>query len=137
MATLAPTVVPTRGSTPRRLVTRPFFHGLRRSSIHGSVHLADAQQVRQRSAGALVQHGARVPDQAWGGVPRLVVLVLGGSGVLAKVPGGVKERAPVGLARARVDGRSYVHAEGSGATLQDRGHVAGTRGSHNDAALAS
>ena len=31
----------------------------------------------------------------------------------------------------------YVHAEGFWATLQDRGHVAGTRGSHNDAALAS
>ena len=39
-AALAPTVVPIRGSAPRRLVTRPFFHGLRRSSIHGSVHLA-------------------------------------------------------------------------------------------------
>ena len=40
VATLAPTAVPIRGSAPRRAATRPFFHGLRRSSIHGSVHLA-------------------------------------------------------------------------------------------------
>ena len=52
--------------------------------------------------------------------------------------GGIKQRAREGWReRARVDGRSYVHAEGSGATLQDRGQVTGTRGSHNDAALAS
>ena len=31
----------------------------------------------------------------------------------------------------------YVHAEGSGATSQARGQVTDTRGSHNDAALAS
>ena len=64
----------------------------------------DAQQVRQRSARALVQHGARVPDQAWM-ASRLVVLVLGGSGVLAKVVRGesrsgrsvrVRKRARVG-----------------------------------------
>ena len=30
-----------------------------------------------------------------------------------------------------------VRAEGLGATLQDRSKLAGTRGSHNDAALAS
>ena len=55
------------------------------------------------------------------------------SAVLAKVRsagGGFRERA-------RVDGRSYVHDEGSGATLQARGQVTGTRGSHNDPALAS
>ena len=145
MAPLAPTVVHARGSAPRRPVTRPFFHGLApqqhtRLRALGLATLAvavDAQQAKQRNAGALVQHGARVPDQAWGGVPRLVVLVLGGSGVLAKVPGGVKERAPVGLARARVDGRSYVHAEGWGATPDGRGHLTGTRGLHKDAALAS
>ena len=39
--------------------------------------------------------------------------------------------------RARVDGRSYVHAEGSGATLQARGQLAGTRGLHKAAVLAS
>ena len=58
---------------------------------------------------------------------------VGWSAVLAKVRsagGGFRERA-------RVDGRSYVHDEGSGATLQARGQVTGTRGSHNDPALAS
>ena len=45
----------------------------------------------------------------------------------------------LGLARASTGGLwwCYVHAEGSGATSQDRGKVTGTRGSHNDAALAS
>ena len=51
---------------------------------------------------------------------------------------GEKKSAGVGFReRARVDGRSYVHDEGSGATLQARGQVTGTRGSHNDPALAS
>jgi hypothetical protein len=31
----------------------------------------------------------------------------------------------------------YVHAEGSGATLQDHGKLSGTRGLHKGAALAS
>ena len=100
--------------------------------------LSKQSSVRAR---ALVQHGARVPDQEWGGVPRLVVLVLAPrSAVLAKVPGGVKERA---RPRVRVSastgglGWYYVHAEGFGATLQDRGHVTGTRGLHKGAALAS
>jgi hypothetical protein len=45
----------------------------------------------------------------------------------------------LGLARASTGGLRwhYVHAEGSGATPEGRSHVAGTRGSHNDAALAS
>ena len=34
-------------------------------------------------------------------------------------------------------GWCYAHAEGSGATSQDRGKVAGRRGSHNDSTLAS
>ena len=43
------------------------------------------------------------------------------SAVLAKVPGGRKQRAPVRVgASGTVDGRSYVHAEGSRVTLQDR-----------------
>ena len=36
----------------------------------------------------------------------------------------------------RMGGR-YAHAEGSGAASQDRGKVAGRRGSHDDSALAS
>ena len=84
--------------------------------------------------------GARVPDQAWGGVPRLVVLVLAArSGVLAKVLGSKGAGAALGLARVSTGGLAWydVHAEGSGATLQDRGQLAGTRGLHKDAALAS
>ena len=46
-----------------------------------------------------------------------------------------------GLARASTGGlrgtMCMPRGRGSGATLQDRGHVTGTRGSHNDAALAS
>ena len=72
-AALAPTVVHARGSAPRRLVTRPFFHGLApqqhtRLRALGLATLAvavDAQQAKQRNAGALVQHRARVPDHAW------------------------------------------------------------------------
>ena len=45
----------------------------------------------------------------------------------------------LGLARASRGGFGwyYVHAEGSGATPEGRGHVTGTRGLHKDAALAS
>ena len=45
----------------------------------------------------------------------------------------------LGLARASRGGFGwyYVHAEGSGATLQDHGKLAGTRGLHKGAALAS
>ena len=72
-AALAPTVVHARGSAPRRLVTRPFFHGLApqqhtRLRALGLATLAvavDAQQAKQRNAGALVQHRARVPDHTW------------------------------------------------------------------------
>ena len=73
MAPLAPTVVHARGSAPRRPVTRPFFHGLApqqhtRLRALGLATLAvavDAQQAKQRNAGALVQHRARVPDHTW------------------------------------------------------------------------
>ena len=73
MAPLAPTVVHARGSTPRRLVTRPFFHGLapqqhtrlRALGLATPAVAVDAQQAKQRNAGALVQHRARVPDHAW------------------------------------------------------------------------
>ena len=46
---------------------------------------------------------------------------------------------PLALARASTGGLGwyYVHAEGLGATLQDRSQLAGTRGSHNDPAMAS
>jgi len=59
------------------------------------------------------------------------------SGVLAEVLG--SKGAGAGLARASTGGLGwyYVHAEGSGATSQARGQVTDTRGSHNDAALAS
>ena len=73
------------------------------------------------------------------GVPRLVVLVLGWERRVGQSIGGVKERAREGLARASRGGFGwyYVHAEGSGATPEGRGHVTGTRGLHKDAALAS
>ena len=74
-------------------------------------------------------------DGAEDGVPRLVLA----SAVLAKVRGGIGSGRRLGLARASTGGLGwyYVHAEGSGATLQDRGQLAGTRGLHKDAALAS
>ena len=122
----------------------PSSMGLRRSSIHGSVHLAWPHRrwrwiLRKQSsvrARALVQHGARVPDQSSVacrgssfsscGAERRVGRVLPSKGAGAGTPtrhGGV--------------GWYYVHAEGSGATSQARGQVTETRGSHNDAALAS
>ena len=59
--------------------------------------------------------------------------------MLAKVLGSKGAGAALGLARASTGGLGwyYVHAEGSGATLQDRGQVAGTQGLHKDPALAS
>ena len=71
-ASLAPTVVPSRGVAPRRSVSRP-FHGLRRSqdtrlrALDPAMPAAavDAQQATSERARALVQHGASVPDQAW------------------------------------------------------------------------
>ena len=83
-----------------------------------------------------------VPYQAWGGVPRLVVLVLGRSGAACWPKfagrGNNGAGAAFGLARASTGlGWYYVHAEGSGATLQVRGQVTGTRGLHKDPALAS
>jgi len=42
----------------------------------------------------------------------------------------------VGRGAGRI-GWYYVHAEGSGVTLQDRSKLAGTRGLHKGAALAS
>ena len=136
-------------SSPRRPVTRPFFHGLApqqhtRLRALGPATPAvavDAQQAKQRNAGALVQHRARVPDHAW--------MACRGSWFSSSRCGaacwpkfwGVKERARHGLGLARVStgelGWYYVHAEGSGATSQARGQVTDTRGSHNDAALAS
>ena len=51
--------------------------------------------------------------------------------------GGIKQRARRAPASTGGLGWYYVHAEGFGATLQDRGHVTGTRGLHKGAALAS
>ena len=74
-------------------------------------------------------------------MPALVVVVVHVRRGAACWPkfGEKKERASVGLARASTGGLGwyYVHAEGSGATLQGRGQVTGTRGLHKDAALAS
>ena len=90
---LAPTVVPTRGAAPRRPVSRPFFHGLRRSRIHCSVHLAWPRRrwwwmFSKQSADALERSCStgRGAGSSVDGVPRLVVLVLAArSAVLAKV----------------------------------------------------
>ena len=49
--------------------------------------------------------------------------------------GGKSKRCPVGEPERMA--WCYAHAEGSGATSQDRGKVAGRRGSHNDSTLAS
>ena len=116
---LAPTVVHARGVAPRRLVTRP-FHGLRlqQETPLRALDLAtpavavDAQQAISVRARALVQHGARCRiKRGWRAV--VLAVLAARSAVLAKVPGRVG-------ASGTVDGRSYVHAEGSRVTLQDR-----------------
>ena len=98
-AALAPTVVHARGSAPRRLVTRPFFHGLapqqhtrlRALGLATPAVAVDAQQAKQRtcsSARAARGEGAgsSVGDVSW--LVLSVVLTPGGwSGVLAKVRG--------------------------------------------------
>ena len=63
----------------------PSSMGLRRSSIHGSVHLARPRRrwrwmLSKQSSVALERSCSTVavPDQGWGGVSRLVVLVLAG-----------------------------------------------------------
>ena len=88
---------------------------------------------KQRTCSSARAARGEVQHQAWGGVPRLVASRRGAPcwpKFGESAGGGFRERA-------RVDGRSYVHDEGSGATLQARGQVTGTRGSHNDPALAS
>ena len=123
----------------------PSSMGLRRSSIHGSVHLARPRRrwrwmLSKQSSVTLERscstgRGCRI-TRGWRAEARGSRLAAR-SAVLAKVRLN-KQPARVGLARrARLDGRSYVHSEGSGATLQDRGRVTGTRGSHKGAALAS
>ena len=126
----------------------PSSMGLRRSSIHGSVHLARPRRrwrwmlskqssvTLERSCstgrGCRITRGWRA--EARGSRPRAR------SGVLAKVLGSKGAGAPgLGLARASTGGLGwyYVHAEGSEATSQARGQATDTRGSHNDAALAS
>ena len=77
----------------------------------------DAQQASSVRARALVQHGGEVPDQAWDGAPRLVVLVLARSGVLAKVRGIRSGRRQ--LAPARMEG-------GAMCTLSGRGRLSRT-----------
>ena len=133
---------PTRGSAPRRLVKRPFFHGLRRQQhpplrtlgLATPAVAVNAQQASSVRARALVQHGERCSIKRGvacrGSSPRGAERRVGQSSEKKSAGGGFRERA-------RVDGRSYVHDEGSGATLQARGQVTGTRGSHNDPALAS
>ena len=145
-AALAPTVVHARGSAPRRLVTRPFFHGLapqqdtrlRALDLATPAVAVDAQQVQQRTCSiARATRGEGAGSRA-DGVPRLV-----GSRPrtaerrVGESSGEKRSGRRAGFAPARVDGRSYVHAEGSGATLQDRCHVTDTRGLHKHAALTS
>ena len=141
-AALAPTVVHARGSAPRRLVTRPFFHGLapRQHTRLRALDLAtpavavDAQQVKQRtcsSARAARGRGCRI-TRGW----RAEALALAARAACWPNFWGVKEGA-VNASEHGGLGWYYVHAEGSRATSQARGKVAGTRGSHNDAALAS
>ena len=59
------------------------------------------------------------------------------SGVLAKVLGSKGAGAALWADEHGGLGWHYVRAEGSGATSQAHGQVTDTRGSHNDAALAS
>ena len=101
-ASLAPTVVPSRGVAPRRSASRP-YHGLRRSQdtrlraldLAMPAAAVDAQQATSERARALVQHGASVPDQAWM-APRMACRARRArSAVLAKVRGGRKEWAPL------------------------------------------
>ena len=81
-ASLAPTVVPSRGVAPRRSVSRP-FHGLRRSQdtrlraldLAMPAAAVDVQQATSERARALVQHWARLPDHAWAACRRRAVVV--------------------------------------------------------------
>ena len=95
-ATLAPTVVHARGSAPRRLVTRPFFHGLapqqhtrlRALDLATPAVAVDAQQVKQRtcsSARAARGRGCRI-TRGWRAEARCS-RPRGASGVLAKLLG--------------------------------------------------
>ena len=76
----------------------------------------DAQQAKQRTCSSARAARGEGVDQEWGGVPRIVVLVLARGAPCWPKFGGIY--SGVGLGRARVDERSYVHAEGWGATLK-------------------
>ena len=93
---LAPTVVHARGSAPRRLVTRPFFHGLapqqhtrlRALGLATPAVAVDAQRVKQRtcsSARAARGRGCRI-TRGWRAEARCS-RPRGASGVLAKLLG--------------------------------------------------
>jgi len=138
---LAPTVVHARGSAPRRLVTRPFFHGLapqqhtrlRALGLATPAVAVDAQQVKQRTCSSARATRGEGAGSRVDGVPRLVVLASRRGASCWPKFWGVQERA---RSRVRVGasehGWYYVHAEGSGATSQARGQVTDTRGSHKD-----
>ena len=97
----------------------------------GACSASKAAYVLERSCST----GARVPDHAW--------MACRGAWFSSSRCGaacwpkfwGSEERA--GRASMGGLGWYYVHAEGSGATSQARGQVTDTRGSHNDATLAS
>ena len=99
----------------------------------------------KRDVGRSPQPG-EVPDQTWARVPGLAAPGCPTSGrqrvVVAKFEGGIITvsgrfcGSGLGASTGGL-GWYYVHAEVSGARPEGRGHVTGTRGSHNDAALAS
>ena len=84
-----------------------------------------------------MQHGGEGAGSRVDGVRRLVVLALAARAACWPNFWGVKEGAVTVRVSTGGLGWYYVHAEGSGATSQARGQVTDTRGSHNDAALAS
>ena len=106
----------------------PSSMGLRRSSIHGSVHLAWPRRrwrwmlSKQSSvrARALVQHGGEGADQAWGGVPRIVVLVLARGAPCWPKFGGMHSRT------VTVGASEHGWMRGAMCTLRGRGRLSKT-----------
>ena len=119
-----------------------------RSSSRGPLHALPAAlrppQSEERSdqiRGTGVTRGPRRPK-----VPVMGSQAHGGHPAAASRPGTLTYKFTttngghrLGMARASTGGLGWydVHAEGWGATLQDRSQLAGTRGSHNDPAMAS
>ena len=123
--------------------------GMQKRVHEGSVHMAlcgdrgaGGASARSQRAPARSRARERVPDQAWvssRGVRREhEERSWRGANTTAKFQGDKKVSGMPNVAREPERmGWCDAHAEGSGVTSQDRGNVAGRRGSHNDSTLAS